>query len=621
MPSTRSPGSPISARAAARRPAPRSSTHSGGLSKSIEPTADEHERAEHTQLIEDLKQQLQRAEIASEHYQKELELAKIRLNEVTEQRDDLEDQITHKDMALEAGELNVKEILRQQQDVELSLEAEKKMLLDERDDQRSKEQELQDIIYRLNETIRCKEERATTNAVESSRLSTRMFLHSLPCLDSLLTVSLASLPTPDSPDYGSDQVGSSARIQQNPSRNSKVLSQKDRLIEELRMELVDVQIKLAELEHTGDGRVQVLEKELVDIKMANARLMEDNESFQLLLSEKTLKGDFLQDARPESAPRMGTLAEELETAGDGGQGESSDAYKRLETELRAARESNKALTLYVDKIIGRLLQHEGAFERILHDKEPGISSVKTVDKALPPPPPSEEQGSSLLQRAKSVVSGRGGGPAARARPMSYMPPPSTESVPTAHEHPDTAPSIPLGRGGHRRSRSDQANEGSGPASMAGSASPPLSGQVHRASPLRTSSGGRTSPDVASMLSGGTSLNHSLGAVPSNTPSSRPLHSTGPSTGGRSSRANSVLSMHSGEITSQDPPSPPRDKPAVAILPGAVMKQNQLRPLRLVRQNTSAEDEEIARKKANRGSWMPAWFNRGPSVEGESIKPT
>jgi hypothetical protein len=42
-----------------------------------------------------------------------------------------------------------------------------------------------------------------------------------------------------------------------------------------------------------------------------------------------------------------------------------------------------------------------------------------------------------------------------------------------------------------------------------------------------------------------------------------------------------------------------------------MKQNQLRPLRLVREQAAAEDEEAA-KKANRGSWFG--FFKGASLE-------
>ncbi len=42
------------------------------------------------------------------------------------------------------------------------------------------------------------------------------------------------------------------------------------------------------MENAGGGRQRELEKELLEARMANARLMEDNESYQLLLSEKTL---------------------------------------------------------------------------------------------------------------------------------------------------------------------------------------------------------------------------------------------------------------------------------------------------------------------------------------------
>lgn len=377
------------------------------------------------------------------------------------------------------------------------------------------------------------------------------------------------------------------------------------MIESMRLELAEVQIKLAEVEHMGDGRLQEVEKQLLDTRMANARLMEDNESFQLLLSEKTLKGDFMQESRPETAAGLDTLADELESSGDGGEVDSSEASKKLEAELKSCRDSNKALTLYIDKIIGRLLQHEG-FEHIIHEKdEPADGSTRPTDKALPPPPPGE-QPPSFLQRAKSVVSGRAGRPLPKTRPLSYMPSAVAEVAPTAHENPDTAPSIPLTRG-HRRSRSDQATEKSAAATV---------GQMRRGSPLRTSSGRPSSPGMSPSMSPSISSTRSP-LVSSNQPSSRVTSGSGLPTAARSSRANSMLSEHSGEVNSHETSSPPRDRQGPNALPGAVMKQNQLRPLRLVRENTSLEDEEAARKKANRGSWIPAWFNRA-GVENEPI---
>jgi hypothetical protein len=600
----------MSARAAARKPAVRGNSGSSGPIKSLDNNYGDDLKAEHAQLVEDLRQQVQRAEVASEQYQKELDILQIRLHEAVGEQNRLETQIAQRDNEAEAVHSETKDIMRQKKEQEQAHQAEKVMMLKERQDQANREQELQGIIKRLNETIRQREIRTH---VEGDRLpisrSCTYTRHARS--DQGLILNSASFRSRASPDLDPGQFAPSAQLERSPSRNnSKLLLQKDKMIESLRLELAEVQIKLAEMEHMGDGRLQEIEKQLLETRMANARLMEDNESFQLLLSEKTLKGDFMQESRPETAIGTGTLADELESAADSGEGENGEAYRKLEGELKSSRDSNKALTLYIDKIIGRLLQHEG-FEHIIHDKdEPSRAPLRATDKALPPPPP-DEQGSSFLQRARSVVAGRSGRPLPKTRPLSYMPPAAVDAVPTAHENPDTAPSIPLTRS-HRRSRSDQATEN--PAAAA------IIGQMRRGSPLRTTSGGPTSPGLSPSMSPSMSSNRSP-FTSSNLPGSRVTSGSGPTTAERSSRTNSILSDNSGEVNSQDTPSPPREKQGPNSLPGAVMKQNQLRPLRLVRENTILEDDEAARKKANRGSWMPAWFNRAGGVENEPIKPS
>lgn len=609
-PAMRSSTAPMSARAAARKPAIRGNSGSSGPSKATDSSYDDDSRAEHAQLVEELRQQVQKAEIASEQYQKELEILQMRLDEAVGERNILEDQVSQKDTEAEAVHAETKDIMRQKKELEQAHNTEKAMMLKEREERVNREQELQGIIKRLNETIRQKEMRTY---VDGDRpVMSRSGIYALiTTQDYQLIESPASFRSRASPDLDPGQFAPSAQLERSPSRNnSKLLLQKDKMIESLRLELAEVQIKVAEIEHLGDGRLQEIEKQLLDTRMANARLMEDNESFQLLLSEKTLKGDFTTESRPETAAGMGTLADELEFAGDGGEGERSEAYKKLEAELKSCRDSNKALTLYIDKIIGRLLQHEG-FEHIIlgNDEQPKIPT-KLTDKALPPPPPGE-QGPSFLQRARSVVAGKTGRPPPKPRPMSYMPSTTAEVAPTAHENPETAPSIPLTRG-HRRSRSDQATEN--PVAAA------IVGQMRRGSPLRTSSGGPTSPGISPSMSPSMSSNRSPFILSGNPPNSRVTSGSGPPTGERSSRTNSMLSEHSGEVNSQDTASPPREKQGPNALPGAVMKQNQLRPLRLVRENTLLEDDEAARKKANRGSWMPTWFNRAGGVENEPMKP-
>ena len=91
-------------------------------------------------------------------------------------------------------------------------------------------------------------------------------------------------------------------------------------------------------------------------------------------------------------------------------------------------------------------------------------------------------------------------------------------------------------------------------------------------------------------------------------------------GGKESSQNSVNSDQSHERSSTDASSaqtgapPPPQGPNI---PGAVMKQNQLRPLRLVQ--AQSQDDEDARKRANRGSWM-GWF-KGSTLEAQNDLPT
>jgi len=263
------------------------------------------------------------------------------------------------------------------------------------------------------------------------------------------------------------------------------------------------------------------------------------------------------------------------------------------------------LTLYIDRIIGRLLQHEG-FEHIIHEKsEPPELPAKPMptEKALPPAPIAAPvaTGPSFLQRAKSVVSRPA--PTPKSRPMSLAQPP------TAHENPDTAPSIPLSRG-HRRSRSDQTQVDVTPTPVAAAAT--VVGQMYRGTPLRTISGGPTSQGISPALSPnlGPSRNSYF-------PPGQSLGSRHPSGGAppveRGSSSNSFVSEHSADVHSTDASSVAPTTGSGSVVPGAVMKQNQLRPLRLVREQQAPNfDDEEAAKKANRGSWFG--FLKGTSIE-------
>lgn len=408
------------------------------------------------------------------------------------------------------------------------------------------------------------------------------------------------------------QFAPSSQLERSPSRNnSNLLLQKDKLIESLRLELAESQIKLVEMENKGGHGQRELEKELLEARMANARLMEDNESYQLLLSEKTLagdftKGDFMQHVQPEkeSSGGLGSLADELESVDEAPE---TDPSRKLEAEVKTLKDQNKALMLYIERIISRVLQHEG-FEHVLDRNDegpkPGTKGTGSNEKDLPPAQPEKDDAptQSLLQRAKSVVAGHPRSQP-RSRPASMMPPPAVPYS-SANENPDTAPSIPLNRGqsvraSHRRARSEQVD----PAAAS------VVTQMYRG----RNSGGPMSPSAMgpgsrqSMFSGPASYFPGVSRAPS--------MSSQPDRTGRSSSPSVTSDVHGDTSSTGATSSPPRSSSGMNNYTGAVMTQNKLRPLRLVSETARLEEEEAARKKANRGSWIPGWFNRpNPNAE-------
>ncbi|PWY68642.1 hypothetical protein BO70DRAFT_151720 [Aspergillus heteromorphus CBS 117.55] len=585
---------PVSARAAARKPG-RSNLSTSSAPKVTPNASEEEARAQNAALIDDLKEQLQKAETASEQYRKQLGVLQMRLDEAVSEQGKLEDQSHERDSKVEALNGEIRDHVRQIRDLEQAHELERNAMLQEKEQQASREEEMQATIQRLKESLAQKERNADADKT--------------------------SFRNRASPDVDG-QFAPSSQIERSPSRNnSKLLLQKDKLIESLRLELAESQIKLVEMENKGGGRQRELEKELLEARMANARLMEDNESYQLLLSERTLngdftKGDFMREVHPDTADEateagsgLGSLADELESVDARAE---TDHARKLELEVKALKDQNKALTLYIERIISRLLQHDG-FETILdkNENDPPSKRGAASNKELPPTPPEKDDAASqtFVQRARSVV----GAPIParpihlaqpRSRPTSYMPPPT--SMPTAHENPETAPSIPLRAQsirGHRRTRSEQTDPGA--ASVVG--------QMYRG----RNSGGPISPTLMgpgnrqSAFSGASIMSSMSTGGRAPSLSSQLEHS-------RLSSSDSVTSDPAGDTASTGATSnSPRSSTGMTNYTGAVMTQNKLRPLRLVSETRAAEEEDAARKKANRGSWI-SWFNRpNPTEAGQS----
>jgi len=404
-----------------------------------------------------------------------------------------------------------------------------------------------------------------------------------------------------SPSLEGGSFAPPASVQRSDSRSdsrnqSKLILQKDKLIESLRLELAEAQIKLVESENQGGGRLQEVERQLMEARMANARLMEDNESYQLLLQEKTLNGDLGRDdfsymrgshanedalAALEGKAGGASLADELNDASDGEEQEQSELTRRLEAEVRSMKDQNKALTLYINRIIERLLQHDN-FEHIL-DQTEGNEKPNT-NKELPPPP--QASGSSILERAKSMATGNAQGPAgpAKRRPMSVMP-----LANSAHTNPETAPSIPIGMGrreSHRRSR-PQSEQYTAAASVVNQMYKGPDGPLSPT--LRSSRDFFNSQQRERQASGATAA-----SVPGNFPGSMRSETSSVS-GDSGSMINDKETVSS--TPSQSPPREREKKVTQSFAAG-----NKPRPLRLV------QEKDEAQAAANkRQSWIGGWF--------------
>jgi hypothetical protein len=416
-----------------------------------------------------------------------------------------------------------------------------------------------------------------------------------------------------SPSIDNGSFAPPSSIQRSDSRNnSKLVLQKDKMIESLRLELAEAQIKLVESQNQGGGRLQEVERLLMEARVANARLMEDNESYQLLLQDRTLKGDFAtndfsysagssanQDALAALEGRSGgtSLADELSGINDNEQ--DAEAQRRLEAELRSVKDQNKALTLYINKIIERLLQHQG-FEHILDQSSDPKGATPNTNKDLPPPPPPKSApGPSLLQRAKTMAIGTGTGnttaPRPKPRPMTYMP--SSANYASAISNPDTAPSIPIGlnrSGSTRRSRPMSEQYAPGAASIVNAmykgpsaADGPLSPSLRSSQTFFASGAGNRTSGTAS----------SSGNFPG-------MRSETSSTSGDSVSLSGTAGAD-GMSTPPSQSSPPRSLHHHEK--NTTFAGNKPRPLRLVQENAEATAAANAAKRQSWVGWAASAF--------------
>lgn len=640
---------PFSAKAAARRP--------GSMSISQDGLADGEEqdaRAQQLMMIEDLKAQLRKAEFASQEYQKQATILQARLGEANRGQTRLEERLQQNDERLETLEIERRDATRRQRELEIIYERGQAVATREKEMAALREEELQETIRRMKETLTQKP-MFRAGSDDDGRTSRSGTVQTTPIpqhtADSHYSGSIRSSLS-SNPDNA--HFAPAASLSRSDSRNnSKLIFQKDKVIESLRLEMAEAQIKLVELENLGGGHMQEIERKLMEAKINNARLMEENESFQMLLQEKTLNGDLVKSemmSRDTTSSRSSTieepasssLAEELSDAN-----ETDERLRKLEIENNSLKEQNKALTLYINKIVDRLLandkfehffqaESESPFNTPQGARTVNVSIDNHHHPALPPSSVPKDTPPSLLQRAKSVV-GPSLNPPRPTQPTTAHDP-SVPTIPEPQHYtigvPPTAPSIPpipsaritsTNRlmvpleSSHRRTTSEIPNAAH------------VVGNMYR-TPLMPSSAS-ANPGLANSRSGffssfsGSSAAKSITAPAtvsdvrnpsdhssvettisnSSNPRNIPVLSRSTSSGSDTATLDGTTDVESSTSTSAAP-SPPRSMAGSSGSGGgAIMTGNRVRPLRLVREK---DEVEMA---AKRSSWM-GWFNRTKSVD-------
>lgn len=135
---TRTPSgrsTPVSARAAARKPGRSNLSMSSVPKANNNDPSEEEARAQNAALIEDLKEQLQKAETASEQYRKQLGVFQMRLDEAVSEQGKLEDHSHERDSKIEVLNGEIREHVRQIRDLEQSHEMERNAMLQEKEQQ------------------------------------------------------------------------------------------------------------------------------------------------------------------------------------------------------------------------------------------------------------------------------------------------------------------------------------------------------------------------------------------------------------------------------------------------------------------------------------------------------
>ncbi|RPA74870.1 hypothetical protein BJ508DRAFT_380351 [Ascobolus immersus RN42] len=307
----------------------------------------DEQEAENAAALEELRNKLEREQERAERAQREMEALQIRLDEATGESQRLEEGFNKKEREVETLAEKMRKFEKAEREREQRWEAERAKLEKDQEEAEAQRKELLATNQRLKDALAKREREKDAESTKSASRSIRSRRGS----------SESDRPPPVERVEPESFAPALPIIPQ-----SDLLLQKDKLIESLRLELASTQVLLTNSQTSLTTRITELESQLLHLRTENTRLLEESESFQLLLQQSTLSGDFTRNplldtfsdttsirSRSPSPTRaaspqppafgsirrkslsLGNLAEELEEADNR---VSDEKYRKLESDYK-----------------------------------------------------------------------------------------------------------------------------------------------------------------------------------------------------------------------------------------------------------------------------------------------
>ncbi|CAO3624063.1 unnamed protein product [Cunninghamella blakesleeana] len=323
-----------------------SSTTSLSLIRVMEPQLSKYQlttlmEEEYESLLAENKEKYNELCQHNDYIQKQLKIMKRENTNLMKTQQRLETQIYAQDHELQEAKKEIALLTRKNKELETRLENESQNYEADRLTWHQTEIELANTIKKKNNHPRRTRSATASNVFATSNVSNHFGSPFVSSSTSLLQTPMSPLKEMDDQHLHNDRKHGIAL--------TKIQSQ-EKLIKSLTDE-IDAQKKANfTIMQNQAEQLDSLRKEVHDMKLYNLKLMEDNEGYQILLREKTISGEFLKKMEHQEVEQ--TLATEINKITT----KNDETYvQELQEEIKTLKESNKALSLYMNKILLRIV--------------------------------------------------------------------------------------------------------------------------------------------------------------------------------------------------------------------------------------------------------------------------